>query len=162
MFNMNRHLVAKTAAVLAMAAVPFAGVGIASAEVVGGNGERVCEVSINGETQSGTGDECDALLASVPSFGPFEIPDFGSYEAPDFGSYEAPDFGSSMQSSSSASSSASASASSSDGERVCQVSINGETQSGTGDECDDLIGSLPDLGSHIPAFGPFGPFGPLG
>ena len=154
MINMNRHLVAKTAAVLAMAAVPFAGVGIASAEVVGGNGERVCEVSINGETQSGTGDECDALLASVPSFGPFEIPDFGSYEAPDFGS--------SMQSSSSASSSASASASSSDGERVCQVSINGETQSGTGDECDDLIGSLPDLGSHIPAFGPFGPFGPLG
>ena len=85
MFNMNRHLVAKTAAVLAMAAVPFAGVGIASAEVVGGNGEPVCEVSINGETQSGTGDECD-----------------------------------------------------------------------------DLIGSLPDLGSHIPAFGPFGPFGPLG
>lgn len=34
----------------------------------GGDGETNCSVSINGETTTGQGDECDDLLAQVPVF----------------------------------------------------------------------------------------------
>lgn len=188
MFQNSRTLVAKTVAVLAMAAAPLLVGGVATADSIvvngangangangqngqdGQDGQSVCVVSINGETQTGTGDECDELLASIdfdlpdlpdfgdyelPNFGDFELPDFGGYQVPDFGDFELPDLGDyqvpdfgdyELPDFPQSSGSSSTTVTSVNGETVCAVSINGETQTGTGDECDDLLASVPSYG----------------